>query len=89
MKQGKYIFTSNENIKYTGRALLQIQSLFCSMKDNKNNLRYHIQILLEQCVYKRFISDTIVYPELEFTDTEPDSESESEKELNENTVFDE
>ena len=58
------------------------------MKDNENKIRYHIQILLEQCVYKCFISDAIVYPELEFTDTEPDSESESEKELNENTVFD-
>ena len=68
---------------------MQIQSVFYNMK-NKDDIRYYVKILLEQCVYKCFfISDTIVYPELEFTDTEPNSEFDSEKEINENTVFDE
>ena len=84
-REGKDIFAPNENMKYTCGVLLQIQSIYYNMKDNKDDIKYHPQLLLEQRVYKRFINNTIVY--LEFTDTEPDSES--EEEINENTVFDE
>ena len=59
------------------------------MKDNENDIKYYRQTLLEQCSYKGLVNNTILYSNLEFTDTEPDSESESEKELNENTVFNE
>ena len=88
-KEGKDIITLTENIKYTCRALLHLQSVFFNMKDNEDDIRYSLQTLLEQCVYKPFINNTIFHRDLEVTDTEPDSESESEKELNENTVFDE
>ena len=59
------------------------------MKDNKNDIKYYPQLLLEQCVYKCFINNIVLHPDLEFTDTEPDSDSESEEEINENTEFDE
>ena len=49
------------------------------MKDNNDDIRYYPQLLLEQCAYKRFISNTIFHPDLEFTDTEPDSDCESEE----------
>ena len=86
-EDGKSIVTPRENIKYTCRALLQIQSIFFNMKDNENDIRYCPQVLLEQCAYKCFINNTIFHPDLEFTNTEPDSDS--EKEVNGNTVFDE
>ena len=57
------------------------------MKDNKDNIKYYPQVLLEQCVYKYFSNNTIVHQDLEFTNTKPDSES--EEEINENTTFDE
>ena len=89
LKEGKAIFTPNEGIMYTCRALLQIQSIFFNMKDNKDETGYYPQLLLEQCVCKRFFNNTIFHPDLEFTDTESDSDSESEEEINENTAFDE
>ena len=49
------------------------------MKDNNDDIRYYPQLLLEQCAYKRFISNRIFHPDLEFTDTEPDSDCESEE----------
>ena len=55
---------------------------FFNMEDN---IIYYPQLLLEQCSYKRLISNPIFHPDLEFTDTEPDSGSE-EEEINENTV---
>ena len=62
------------------------------MKDN-DDVRYYPQVLLEQCGYKSFYNKVLFHPDLEFTDTEPDSESNdgdgSEEEINENTVFDE
>ena len=89
-REGKNIFTPKENIMYTCRVLLQIQSVFYNTKDNKDDIKYYLQILLEQCISKRFFNNnTIVHPDLEFTDTEPDSDSESEEEINENTAFDE
>ena len=68
---------------------MQIQSVFFNMKDNKDDIEYYPQLLLEQGAYKRFNNNTIFHPDLEFTDTEPDSDSESEEEINENTEFDE
>ena len=56
-----------------------MQSVYYSMKDK--------QIFSEQCVCKTYSNNTLIYSELEFTDTEPDSES--EEEINENTVFSE
>ena len=51
------------------------------MKDNNNDIEYYSQLLLEQCVYKHFFNNSIIlHPDLEFTDTEPDSESEEESE---------
>ena len=72
---------------YTCVALLQIQSIFFNMKNYKDDLSYYLQLLLEQCVCKRFINYTLFHPDLVFTDTEP--ESESEEEINEDTVLDE
>ena len=85
-KENKAIFTPREDVMYTCRALLQMQSVFFNMKDKKNDISYYPQLLLEQCVCKRFINNIIFHPNLEFTDTEPDSES--EEEINENTVLD-
>ena len=62
-KEGKDIFTRTENINYICRALLHIQSVFFNMKD-EDDIRYSPQILLEQCVYKRFINNTTFYSEL-------------------------
>ena len=50
-----------------------------------DNIIYYPQLLLDQCIYKRFISNPIFHPDLEFTNTQPDSESEKE-EVNKNTV---
>ena len=72
---------------YTCVALLQMQFIFFNMKNDKDDISYYPQLLLEQCVCKRFINYTIFHPDLVFTHTEP--ESESEEELNENTVLDE
>ena len=72
---------------YTCRALLQIQSVFFKIKDKKDDISYYPELLLQQCICKRFINKVIFYPDLEFTDTEPESESESEEEINESTVL--
>ena len=74
-----------EDVMYSCRALLQIQSIFFNMKDDRI---YYPQLLLDQCVYKRFINNPIFHSDLEFTDNEPDSgsEEEEEEEVNENTV---
>ena len=75
----------SESTNYTCRVLLQIQSLYFNMKDNKDDIEYYPQVLLGQCVYKFFFNNIIIYPDLEFTDTESDSE----EEINKNTAFDE
>ena len=66
--------------------LLQMQSACYKMKD----IRYYPQVLIEQCGYRPFSNNTIIHPDLIFTDSAPDSESndshESEEEINENTV---
>ena len=51
----------------------------------KDDIIYYPQLLLDQCIYKRFINNPIFHPDLEFTDSEPDPES-KEEEVNENTV---
>ena len=73
---------------YTCRALLQLQSVFFKIEDKNDSIRYYPQLLLQQCVCKRFINNVIFHPDLEFTETEPESESESEEEINESTVLD-
>ena len=75
----------SKNTKYICRVSLQIQSVYYSLIDNIDEIEYYPQVLLEQCVYKHFSNNTIVHPDLEFTDNEPDSE----EEINENTAFDE
>ena len=91
-KDNKTNMIPNENSKYTRRVLLQIQSVYFTMKDN-DDIRYYPQVLLEQCGYKPFSNNVLFHQDLEFTDTEQDSESRdsdaSEEEINENTVFDE
>ena len=42
----------NENTKYKCRELLQIQSVYYNMKNK--DIKYHPQILLEQCGYRVF-----------------------------------
>ena len=54
------------------------------MKDN-DDIRHYPQVLLEQYGYKPFSNNVLLRPDLEFADTEHDSES--EEEINENTVF--
>ena len=39
--------------KYDCRVLLQIQSVYYSMKDN-DDIRYYAQVLLQHCGYKPF-----------------------------------
>ena len=83
-KDNKTNIIPNENTKYTCRVLLQIQSVYYSMKDN-DDIKYYPQVLLEQCGYKPFSNNVLFHADLELTDTEPDSE----EEINENTVLDE
>ena len=91
-KDNKTNIIPNENTNYICGVLLQIQSVYYSMKDN-GDIRYYPQVLIEQCGYKTFSNNVLFHPDLEFTDTEPDSQPNdsdvSEEEINENTVFDE
>ena len=88
-KESDVSFIPKENAMYTCRALLPIQSVFFKRKDKNDDISYYPQLLLQQCICKRFINKVIFHPDLEFTDTVPESESESEEEINESTVFDE
>ena len=90
-KESDTNFTPKENVMYTCRVLFQIQSDFFKIKDKNDSISYYPQLLLQQCICKRFINNVIFHPDLEFTDTEPESESESEseEEINESTVLDE
>ena len=82
-KDKKTNIVPNENTKYNCSVLLQTQSVYYSLKDN-DDITYYPQVLLEKCGYR---------PDVEFTDTEPDSQfndsDEPEEKINENTVFDE
>ena len=77
--------TPKENAKYVCRVILQIQSVYYSMED-KDDVKYYPQILLEKCVYRLSSNNTIIDSEFEFSDNEPDTESDSELEFNEDTV---
>ena len=92
-RKGKGNIIPRINTTYTCRVLLRIESVYFVMEDNKDDIKYYPQVLLEQCVYKVFSNNTLIFKDLEFTDTEPDSESERETDedivFDENTVFDE
>ena len=94
LKEGKVItkeddanFVLKENVMYTCRVFLQIQSAFFKIKDKNDHISYYPQLLLQQCICKCFINKVIYHPDLEFTDTEP--ELESEEEIKESTMLDE
>ena len=55
------------------------------LSDDNDNIKYYAQVLLEQCVYKIFSNNALIYSDLLFTDTEPHAES--EEQINESTVF--
>ena len=87
-KENDTNFIPKEIDMYTCRASLQVQSVFFKIKDKKDDISSYPQLLLQQCVCKRFINNVILHPDLDFTDTEPESESESEEEINESTALD-
>ena len=51
-KNDKNNIISNEKTKYNCRVLLQIQSVYYSIKDK--DIRYYSQVLLEQCGHTFF-----------------------------------
>ena len=68
LKEGKVItkesdanFIPKENVMYTCRSLLQIQSVFFETKDNNDDISYHLQLLLQECICKRFINKVIFH----------------------------
>ena len=86
-KDNKTNIIPNENTKYNCRVLLQIQSVYYSSKDkdilsdDNDYIVYYTQVLLKQYEYRpSFNSNTIVYPDIVFTDTEPEDNDESEPE---------
>ena len=94
-KDNKTNIIPNENTKYNCRVLLQLQSVYYSMKnkdilsDDNDDIVYYSQILLEQCLYRAFSDNKLIHPKLIFSDTEPDDNDESDEsqeEFNENTV---
>ena len=83
----------NESTKYDYRVILRIQSVYHRTKDedeDEDDVKYYPQILLEICVYRLPLKNTIVDSELEFSDNEPDNESDIEPdpelEFDENTA---
>ena len=84
IKNNKPNTIPNENTKYNCRVLLQIQSFYYSMKDDNDDVVYYPQVLLEK--YKFFSNNTIIHPDLDFSDTEHNDNDDSEEEFNENTV---
>ena len=51
-REGKHNLIPDKNTKYICRVLLQIQSVYFDMKDNKDGIKCYPQVLLEQCVYR-------------------------------------
>ena len=88
-KESDVRFIPKEDVMYTCRALLQIQSVFFKIKDKNDGIIYYPQLLLKQCACKKFINKVRFHPDLDFTDTETESELESDEEINESTVLDE
>ena len=66
IKNNKTNIISNENTKYNSRVLLQIQPVYYNM-ENKD-IRYYVQVLLDQCVYRPFSNNILVDPDISFTD---------------------
>ena len=58
------------------------------LSNDNDDIVYYLQVLLEQCRYRLFSNNKLIYPDLVYTDSEPDDNDESEEEINENTVFD-
>ena len=74
-KNNKINTIPNENTKYNCRVLLQIQSVSYSMKDKdilSDDIKSYPQVLIEQCGYKVFSNNTIIYPDLIFSCSESD-----------------
>ena len=84
-KDNKTNIIPNENTKYKCRVLLQIQSVYYSMKDkgilsdDNYDIVYYHQMLLEARGYKVFSNNKLINPKLIFSDTEPDLPDEYEK----------
>ena len=58
------------------------------LSNDNDDIVYYLQVLLEQCRYRLFSNNKLIYPDLVDTDSEPDDNDESDEEINENTVFD-
>ena len=63
----------NKNTKYECKPLLQIQSIYYA-QDDKKDIVYYPQILVEECGYKDFVEYNISHKDFMFTDSEPESE---------------
>ena len=50
------------------------------LSDDNDDIAYYPQVLLEQCVYRVFPNNTIIDPDLVFTDADPDESDESKEE---------
>ena len=91
-KDNKTNIIPNKNTKYNCRVLLQLQSVYYSMKDkyilcdDNDGIRYYSQVLIEQFGYRFFSNNVSIHPNLIFTDSEPDDSDESEEEINANTI---
>ena len=79
-KDNKTNTIPNENTKYNYRVLLQMQSVYYSMKDkdrdilsdDNDDIVYYPQVLLGQCGYSFFSNNKLIHPYLIFTESEPD-----------------
>ena len=85
----------NSNAKYLCNVALQVQSVYPSTKDKDQDVRYYLQVLLDQCCYEVFVDTrkNDQHLKCEKLDSclkcKKKPESESEPEYNEDTVFDE
>ena len=66
-----------KNTKYECKPLLQIQSIYYASEDKKD-IAYYPQILVEQCGYKIFIEYNIVPKDFVFTDSEADDNDDND-----------
>ena len=64
-KVNKTNIIPDKNTKNTFRVLLQIQSVYYSMKDNADDIKYYPQVLLEQCGYRPFSNNVLFHPDLD------------------------
>ena len=76
-----------QKTNYNCRILVKTASVFFNNnKDNKNDIIYYAQVLLEECRYTTMINRRLLLDNFDLSDNDPDSESESEEEFNENTA---